>query len=421
MKLIVHVNGHNLGYRYLVQTSGSGNTFLLAVAFFLRQWEVPSGSGNFLTNSGNALCILFPTSHFWQSYVKLRAWRIQVLKRLPEDQTEVIDPKPLTLEFEPILEMEDEGLKCLQANQSTTYRSWEESRLEQEGGGTALLSVFFLQALKQRELSNTSFSKLDLAISANSVGVECYSSFDQSFSPSSNTTCCSRKVGSTTLNNKVIVTLSIDDEDAHEHVHRVLEITDLFYFPDVTHDAVMLRVFPVTLKGSVLRWINILLAGLVTTWDLLEKAFIRQYCPPFKTTKKLEIIFNSNKRWTRHCIMLGKGENEVVLWTLCKKSTLVIITWRKERHSGEDQVSILAKDKGFGQEMHQSEEPKALYGVTSPKDYAVTYSNKEMSYHTLHGVKYLQGMESLGAEFLGSASAVELAEAPCPGADSKCN
>nr|GEW72336.1 zf-CCHC domain-containing protein/DUF4219 domain-containing protein/UBN2 domain-containing protein [Tanacetum cinerariifolium] len=44
-----------------VQTSGSGNTFLLAVAFFFRQWEVPSGSGNFLTSSENALCILFPT------------------------------------------------------------------------------------------------------------------------------------------------------------------------------------------------------------------------------------------------------------------------------------------------------------------------------------------------------------------------
>nr|GEV44936.1 serine/threonine-protein phosphatase BSL3-like isoform X2 [Tanacetum cinerariifolium] len=44
-----------------LQTSGSGNTFLLAVAFFFRQWEVPSGSGNFLTSSGNALCILFPT------------------------------------------------------------------------------------------------------------------------------------------------------------------------------------------------------------------------------------------------------------------------------------------------------------------------------------------------------------------------
>nr|GEX44017.1 hypothetical protein [Tanacetum cinerariifolium] len=32
------------------------------LAFFFRQWEVPSDSGNFLTSSGNALCILFPTS-----------------------------------------------------------------------------------------------------------------------------------------------------------------------------------------------------------------------------------------------------------------------------------------------------------------------------------------------------------------------
>ncbi|GKF84064.1 RNA-directed DNA polymerase, eukaryota, nucleotide-binding alpha-beta plait domain protein, partial [Tanacetum coccineum] len=83
-----------------------------------------------------------------------------------------------------------------------------------------------------------------------------------------------------------------DDEDAHKHVHRVLEIADLFHFLGVTHDAVILRVFPITLKGSALRWINRFSAGLVTTWDLLEKAFIRQYCPPFKSAKKLEIIRN---------------------------------------------------------------------------------------------------------------------------------
>ncbi|GJR84793.1 hypothetical protein Tco_0155578 [Tanacetum coccineum] len=40
-----------------------------------------------------------------------------------------------------------------------------------------------------------------------------------------------------------------DDEDAYEHVHTVLEIVDLFYFPGVTHDAIMLRVFLITLKG----------------------------------------------------------------------------------------------------------------------------------------------------------------------------
>ncbi|GJU24633.1 hypothetical protein Tco_1163254 [Tanacetum coccineum] len=32
-----------------------------------------------------------------------------------------------------------------------------------------------------------------------------------------------------------------DDEDAYEYVHTVLEIVDLFHFPSVTHDAIMLR------------------------------------------------------------------------------------------------------------------------------------------------------------------------------------
>ncbi|GKA81606.1 hypothetical protein Tco_0788298 [Tanacetum coccineum] len=45
-----------------------------------------------------------------------------------------------------------------------------------------------------------------------------------------------------------------DDEDAHEHVRRILDIVDLFHFPSITHDAVMLRVFPITLKGRALRW-----------------------------------------------------------------------------------------------------------------------------------------------------------------------
>ncbi|GKF87333.1 hypothetical protein Tco_0258210 [Tanacetum coccineum] len=64
---------------------------------------------------------------------------------------------------------------------------------------------------------------------------------------------------------------SIDDEDAHEHVRRVLEIVDLFHFPGVSHDAIMLRVFPITLKGPPLRWKNRLPAGSITTWDPLEK------------------------------------------------------------------------------------------------------------------------------------------------------
>ncbi|GJX68835.1 hypothetical protein Tco_0304562 [Tanacetum coccineum] len=65
-----------------------------------------------------------------------------------------------------------------------------------------------------------------------------------------------------------------DDEDAHEHVWRVLEVVDLFHFPSVTHDAVMLRAFPITFKGRALRWKKRLPVGVINTWDLLEKEFI---------------------------------------------------------------------------------------------------------------------------------------------------
>ncbi|GJR78215.1 hypothetical protein Tco_0149000 [Tanacetum coccineum] len=62
-----------------------------------------------------------------------------------------------------------------------------------------------------------------------------------------------------------------DNEDAYEHVRTVLEIVDLFHFPGVTHDATMLMVFPITLKGRALRWKDRLPTGSITTWDLLKK------------------------------------------------------------------------------------------------------------------------------------------------------
>ena len=44
-----------------------------------------------------------------------------------------------------------------------------------------------------------------------------------------------------------------EDENAHLHVQRVLEIADLFHTPGVTQDALMLRVFPITLTGAARR------------------------------------------------------------------------------------------------------------------------------------------------------------------------
>ncbi|GJY25229.1 hypothetical protein Tco_0399955 [Tanacetum coccineum] len=43
------------------------------------------------------------------------------------------------------------------------------------------------------------------------------------------------------------------NDDAHEHVERVLDIFSLFNIPEVSHDAVMLCIFPITLTGAAKR------------------------------------------------------------------------------------------------------------------------------------------------------------------------
>ncbi|GKA23795.1 hypothetical protein Tco_0709828 [Tanacetum coccineum] len=82
------------------------------------------------------------------------------------------------------------------------------------------------------------------------------------------------------------------NNDAHEHVEQVLDIVNLLNIPGVTHDAVMLRVFPITLTGAAKRWVDRLSLRTVDSWDILKKAFINMYYPPSKTAKQLEDICN---------------------------------------------------------------------------------------------------------------------------------
>ncbi|GJZ57842.1 hypothetical protein Tco_0613336 [Tanacetum coccineum] len=82
------------------------------------------------------------------------------------------------------------------------------------------------------------------------------------------------------------------NEDAHDHIDRVLSIVGLFNIPRVSKDAVMLRVFPFTLTGAAKRWVDRLAPGTINTWDLLRKGFIQRYCSPSKTAKQLKYIHN---------------------------------------------------------------------------------------------------------------------------------
>ncbi|GJZ24738.1 hypothetical protein Tco_0562197 [Tanacetum coccineum] len=84
----------------------------------------------------------------------------------------------------------------------------------------------------------------------------------------------------------------LENEDANEHIERVLKIVDLFTTPDVTQDQLMLCVFPISLTGAASRWLRNEPTGSITTWEILKGKFLSKYCPPSRTAKKMEEINN---------------------------------------------------------------------------------------------------------------------------------
>ncbi|GJR16228.1 reverse transcriptase domain-containing protein [Tanacetum coccineum] len=86
-----------------------------------------------------------------------------------------------------------------------------------------------------------------------------------------------------------------DNEDANEHIEKVLEIVDLFHVPNITLDQLMLRVFPISLIGAASCWLRNEPTGSIKTWEDLKTKFLNKYCPPGRTAKKMEEINNFQK------------------------------------------------------------------------------------------------------------------------------
>ncbi|GJX87851.1 retrovirus-related pol polyprotein from transposon TNT 1-94 [Tanacetum coccineum] len=84
----------------------------------------------------------------------------------------------------------------------------------------------------------------------------------------------------------------LNNEDANEHIEKVLEIVDLFHIPNITQDQVILRAFLMSLSGAASRWLRNELAGSIKTWETLKENFLSKYCPPTRTAKKKEEINN---------------------------------------------------------------------------------------------------------------------------------
>ncbi|GJS24540.1 hypothetical protein Tco_0453172 [Tanacetum coccineum] len=83
-----------------------------------------------------------------------------------------------------------------------------------------------------------------------------------------------------------------NNEDANEHIEKVLKIVDLFHVPNITEDQLMLRVFPISLTGAASHWLRNEPTGSIKTWEDLKTKFLNKYCPPGRTAKKIEEINN---------------------------------------------------------------------------------------------------------------------------------
>ncbi|GJV13244.1 hypothetical protein Tco_1354785 [Tanacetum coccineum] len=81
-----------------------------------------------------------------------------------------------------------------------------------------------------------------------------------------------------------------DNEDANEHIEKVLEIVDLFHVPNITMDQLMLRVFPISLTGAAARWLRNEPTGPHYTKDcplkeegkILEETYYMKFSRPFQ-------------------------------------------------------------------------------------------------------------------------------------------
>ncbi|GJZ28994.1 hypothetical protein Tco_0573641 [Tanacetum coccineum] len=190
-----------------------------------------------------------------------------------------------------------------------------------------------------------------------------------------------------------------DDEDANEHIERVLEIVDLFTVPNVTQDQLILRVFPISLTRAASRWLRNEPAGLITTWEILKGNFLSKYYPPAHTAKRMEILDS-------------KGVVPKINAADAKKSIQEMVGHSQKWHNGTStrnrssdtsygSATIQAQLNNLGTEINKVIEKvyaaqvgcESCNGPHYSKDFPLKEEGKalEEAYYTQFGVPFPQG------------------------------
>ncbi|GKC21318.1 hypothetical protein Tco_1023468 [Tanacetum coccineum] len=103
-------------------------------------------------------------------------------------------------------------------------------------------------------------------------------------------------------------------DDTIEHIKKFLKIVDLLNIPNVTHDQLLLSVFPISLTGAASKWLKDEPYGLLTTWVDLIEIFFGKYYPPSRIGRNMEANrVNTKVEWDTTNIMFENCDDGEVL------------------------------------------------------------------------------------------------------------
>ena len=97
----------------------------------------------------------------------------------------------------------------------------------------------------------------------------------------------------------------LDDEDAPGHLSKFVRICDTFRIDGVTDEAIYLRLFPFTLSGRAINWLDTLPSDSITTWNDLQGKFLKKYYPPSKAAHLREQIHSFHMESDEAYFLLG--------------------------------------------------------------------------------------------------------------------
>ena len=120
----------------------------------------------------------------------------------------------------------------------------------------------------------------------------------------------------------------LDEEDAPGHLSRFVRICDTFRVNGVSEEAIYLRLFPFTLSGRAITWLDTLPQDSISTWADLQAKFLKKYYPPSKAARLREQIHSFRMdpdeayclAWERFYTLLSKcPQHGLTEWAVVEK------------------------------------------------------------------------------------------------------